>query len=236
MFQSSSRLFVLLLSLLTAIGTALGAPLTAADYEEARDVHGWQLRVEKSLADYPRRQAALELLDRKLAEVEKLVPAAALPELKKVPLWLSRNSSPGACYHPSAGWLKENQRVIEMARSIEIQNIDNFLDWISTQPQMILHELSHAYHDRVLPQGYGNPEILACFKQAQAGGKYEKVRRANGKEERHYALTNAMEYFAECSEAYFGRNDFQPFDRAELKEFDPAGYELIEKCWKTSGP
>jgi hypothetical protein len=40
-----------------------------------------------------------------------------------------------------------------------------------------------------------------------------------------------MEYFSECSEAYFGQNDFYPFVRAELKEFDRAGYALMVKEW-----
>ncbi|WP_367873682.1 hypothetical protein [Luteolibacter sp. Populi] len=212
------------------------AVLSAADYSEPQAVQGWNVRIEKSLADHPRRQAALDLLDRKLADVEALVPAAALPELKAVPIWLSRDASRGACYHPSADWLKDNGRVVEMARSIELQNIDNFIDWSPTQPLMILHELSHAWHHRVLPQGYENPEILAGFKRAEAGGKYAMVRYAGGTEKRHYALSNAMEYFAECSEAYFGKNDFQPFDRAELREFDPAGYALVEKVWKISPP
>ncbi len=40
-----------------------------------------------------------------------------------------------------------------------------------------------------------------------------------------------MESFAECSEAYFGKNDLQLFDREELKAFDPVGYEMVEKVW-----
>ncbi|WP_035600467.1 hypothetical protein [Haloferula sp. BvORR071] len=232
-----TRLSALLAAIVLAASSyhsANAAELSADDYEPARSIRGWQVRIEKSLADYPRRQAALDLLDQKLADVEAAVPAAALPQLKQVPLWLSRSSSTGACYHPSLDWLRENKRVIEMARSIEIQNVDNFLDWSGTQPSMILHELSHAWHHRSLPQGYDNPEVLAAFQQAQASDKYEKVRRTGAKEQRHYGMNNAMEYFAECSEAYFGRNDFQPFDRAELKEFDPSGFAMIEKSWKSS--
>ena len=48
---------------------------------------------------------------------------------------------------------------------------------------------------------------------------------------RHYALNNDEEYFAETTEAYFGKNDFFPFERAELKEFDPTGYALMEEVW-----
>jgi hypothetical protein len=40
-----------------------------------------------------------------------------------------------------------------------------------------------------------------------------------------------MEFFAESTEAYFGRNDFQPFDRDELKAFDRSAYRMVEKAW-----
>jgi len=232
------RAIAALLSFLIAsahAGAEKTAPLTASDYE-VRTIRGWEVHVEKSLADHPRQADALALLERKLAEVETTVPAAILPSLKQVHFWISRNVAPGACYHPSAVWLRENGRVVEMAESIELQNLDHFIDWSAAQPQMVLHELTHAWHDRSQPQGYGNPEILAAFQIAKESGKYEKVGHVSGKEQRHYAMSNAMEYLAECSEAYFGRNDFQPFDRAELKEFDPGGYALVEKIWKIAVP
>jgi hypothetical protein len=49
-------------------------------------------------------------------------------------------------------------------------------------------------------------------------------------------MTNAMEYFAEATEAYFARNDFYPFDRDELKKHDPEMYALVEKLWGVSSP
>ena len=41
-----------------------------------------------------------------------------------------------------------------------------------------------------------------------------------------------QEYFAEGTEAYFYRNDFFPFVRAELKEHDPDLFALLEEIWK----
>jgi dipeptidyl-peptidase-4 len=52
-----------------------------------------------------------------------------------------------------------------------------------------------------------------------------------GKKVRHYALTDHKEYFAEGTEAYFYRNDFYPFVRAELKEHDPALHALLRAIW-----
>jgi len=40
-----------------------------------------------------------------------------------------------------------------------------------------------------------------------------------------------MEYFAEGTEAYFYRNDFYPFCRAELKEHDPILHDLLVEIW-----
>ena len=50
---------------------------------------------------------------------------------------------------------------------------------------------------------------------------------------RHYALTNHKEFFAEMTEAYFGVNDFFPFNRAELKEAEPEILSLMSIIWES---
>ena len=104
-------------------------------------------------------------------------------------------------------------------------------------PSFALHELAHSYHDRVLPEGFGNLEIKAAYERAKASGKYDRVERwhGNGKPntfERAYVMTNPQEFFAENTEAFFSRNDFFPFTRAELKECDPETFALLEKLWQ----
>ena len=49
---------------------------------------------------------------------------------------------------------------------------------------------------------------------------------------KHYGLNNEKEYFAEGTEAYFYRNDFYPFVRAELKEHDPDLHAVLAKIWE----
>jgi Mlc titration factor MtfA (ptsG expression regulator) len=51
-----------------------------------------------------------------------------------------------------------------------------------------------------------------------------------------YAMTNAAEYFAETTEAYFGTNDFFPYTNAELKKHDPFMHELLGKIWGVTLP
>jgi dipeptidyl-peptidase-4 len=45
-------------------------------------------------------------------------------------------------------------------------------------------------------------------------------------------MTDAKEYFAEGTEAFFYRNDFYPFVRAELKEHDPRLHEVLSEIWE----
>jgi Mlc titration factor MtfA (ptsG expression regulator) len=99
-------------------------------------------------------------------------------------------------------------------------------------PDFVLHELAHAYHDRVL--GFDHGEIRAAYEAAKASGRYDRVKRWTGEREtreRAYAMTDPKEYFAETSEAYFGRNDFEPFQREELAQHDPHMLRLLEKLW-----
>ncbi len=95
---------------------------------------------------------------------------------------------------------------------------------------MVLHELAHGYHQRVLGEDF--PALRRCFEQARARGQYEAVRHVNGRTVRHYALTNLKEYFAEGTEAFFGTNDFYPFVRAELRQHDPALAALLAEIWE----
>jgi hypothetical protein len=49
---------------------------------------------------------------------------------------------------------------------------------------------------------------------------------------RHYALADHREFFGEMTEAYFGSNDFFPFNRAELMTAEPRIYQLLETIWE----
>ena len=92
-----------------------------------------------------------------------------------------------------------------------------------------LHELAHAYHDQFL--SFNNQRIIDVYDKAMAAGLYDKVLLYNGKKVRHYGANNHKEYFAEGTESFFYRNDFYPFVAAELKEHDPALYNLLVEIW-----
>ena len=74
-------------------------------------------------------------------------------------------------------------------------------------------------------------EVIDVYDQMKEEGIYKEVLLYTGRKVRHYGLTNHKEYFAESTEAYFGVNDFYPFVRAELKQYDPRMFDLMQKIW-----
>jgi hypothetical protein len=197
-----------------------------------QQVEGWKVYVHKRLLEEEKElgRQTLELLRTKLYDVTRMVPKGALAKLRQVPIWVEINPKVAcACYHPSRGWLQGHGFNPDKAKSVEIGGPRNFLSWTRHQPNMVLHELAHAYHHQVL--GYGHPGIKAAFKRAVDSKSYESVLLFNGRKVRHYALTSDQEYFAETSEAYFGTNDFYPFVRAELEAHDPEMFKLLGKLW-----
>jgi hypothetical protein len=211
------------------------AAKAAATFSQTRNLSGWSLHLSPKI-DAAAWSKALPLLQAQLDEIIRVVPAKAVAELQKVPLWINPeypNVPPRAEYHPSASWLKDHGRDPAMAKGVEFTNVRIFDAETRRMPNFVLHELAHAYHDLVL--GFDNATIEAAYQKAKAAGLYDRVQRedSEGRKrfDRAYALTNAKEYFAECSEAFFVKNDFFPFTRDELQKHDPAMFELLSRLW-----
>lgn len=54
------------------------------------------------------------------------------------------------------------------------------------------------------------------------------------REQKAYAANNSQEYFAEITEAYFGKDDYYPFNRSELGMHGPKGYAMLRKVRQNS--
>lgn len=201
-----------------------------------RDVEGWTVHVEPALLDGEHKEEgakALTMLANHLQRIKILVPAGPLQKMQALEIWMEHDHPKlkSMQYHPSREWLVNNGHDPRLAKKVHITQARELLSrgQMLKHPAVVLHELAHAYHDQVL--GFDHPEIIEVFKKAKASGSYEKVLLYTGEKVKHYALTDHKEYFAEGTEAYFYRNDFYPFVRAELKEHDPALHDLLEKIW-----
>ena len=219
---------------------ALGLALFLSDDERTpvedyarREIRGWTVRVHPELAAEQSElgRPVLELLDHNLYEISRVLPEPALAKVREVTLWmeLDYDGLSGAAYHPSRQWLVGNGHDPALARSVQFHSARSYLDWTHVQPSMVLHELAHAYLHQFV--GNDDPRVLAAFEKAIASGAYESVLYYHGESKRAYAMNNALEYFAELSEAYFGVNDFYPFVRPEIGAVDPAGLEMIREVW-----
>jgi hypothetical protein len=202
-----------------------------------RTIDGFSILIDDCLlpggADEALGREALAYLAAKLSEIRIVLPREKVDVLRKVTIVLDKECGTlgSMQYHPSAVWLADNgyprslERCVHLPRARDVATSRN----INEQPWCILHELAHAYHDQVL--GFDEPRIVAAWEAFKKSGKGDEALLFNGERVKHYGLTNQMEFFAEMTEAYFGSNDFHPFNRAQLKTEFPELYELLADIW-----
>jgi hypothetical protein len=201
-----------------------------------RKVEGWTVRVDDRLLRAPNEELgarALRFLEGRLFDIAAVVPEARLKDLRAIPIVvdLECGELKAMQYHPSAGWLRANGYTEDLAKCVHLPRASDVATRrnINEQPWVILHELAHGYHDRVL--GFEEPRIREMFAKVKASGRFESVLLYNGRRVRHYGLSDHKEFFAEMTEAYFGVNDFFPFNRAELREAEGEVFELMKEIW-----
>lgn len=201
-----------------------------------KDMEGWTVHVDPALLEGEHAAEgakALRMLGDHLNRIVLLMNPEQLKKIRTCEIWIERHHPTlgNMQYHPGLGWLKSHGHDPRLLKKVHIPRASALLSrgQLLKHPAVVLHELAHAYHDQIL--GFENPEINKIWKQAMEEKIYDKVLLFNGHLVKHYATTNPKEYFAESTEAYFYRNDFYPFVRAELKEHDPRMHEVLEKVW-----
>lgn len=215
------------------------ADTSLSRYSE-RTLAGFRVLVHPDGAENDRlHRRVLAALTFDLELIAERVPAPALAVLRESPIVVTPTTPArvgltgrGMCFHESAVWLTQNGYDAAREGSVEILNMDDFLAWRAEQPMMVLHELAHAYHWRL---GVEREDVRAAWRAAKEAGLYASVGYALAEEPRPaYAIGNPREYFAELTEAIFGRNDYAPHTREELRAHDPGGCAVVERLWGMS--
>jgi hypothetical protein len=201
-----------------------------------KNIEGWTVYVDPKLLKGEHAELgarALKMLANHLQRIAILMPENRLKEMRKLEIWIEYDHPElhAMQYHPDVAWLTARGYDARLAKKVHIPRAASLLErhQMIKHPAVVLHELAHAYHDQVL--GFDEPRIKAAYEKAMKAGLYDKVLLYDGRKVRHYAATNYREYFAEGTEAYFYRNDFYPFVRAELKQHDPVLHDLLEEIW-----
>jgi hypothetical protein len=216
-------------------------PAAAAAADEffdpvVKNIEGWTIHIDPSMLKGEHKEAgekALKMLGNHLFFLTILVPEERLAELRTCEIWIERDHAElkAMQYHPGVDWLKGRGYDPRLNKKVHIPVARHLLErgQLIKHPMVVLHELAHAYHDQIL--GFDEARIITAFEKAKASGSYKNILLYTGKRVLHYGMTNHKEYFAEATEAYFNRNDFYPFVRAELKEHDPTMHDVLVEIW-----
>ncbi|MBX7105246.1 MAG: hypothetical protein K1X57_14280 [Gemmataceae bacterium] len=214
---------------------------------ERRQIEGFQVLINKKILDETLDGFArhpFSILEDELRAIGKLMKPDILQKLQTVQIWVEWDNGEAkangartiAVYHAGSmlAYIRgQSNTDPRKGNQIEVVTL-KFLSELKQpgrdkQQVVLLHELIHAVHDKVL--GRDHPEIVAAFKQAQERKLYESVEHRNGPKREAYANTNHVEYFAEISCMFLDKIDYHPYDRDGLKGYDPEGYKLAEKVW-----
>lgn len=224
------------ISLIIATAASPSTHYTPTSSYGVENIAGFSLLVSPEAAKHePELQELRTELRVQLMTISASLPRVALQKLQITRIWVEWQvkKDSAAEFHLSKEWLSANYYNPDKYRSVEINNTSNFISWSQdNQPSMLLHELAHAYlasateHDQHL--------VDLAFASAVKSRRYESVSYTGGKNVRAYALNNSNEYFAELTEAFFGRNDFYPFVRSDIEKHDPEGYNLMLLLWGVS--
>lgn len=204
-----------------------------------KQIEGWTVQIDPALLFGEHQEEggrALKILENHLQRIAILIPEKPLARMRKLGIRIEYDHPElkNMQYHPDADWLIEHGYDPKLVKQVHIPVAAELLSrqQMLKHPAVVLHELAHAYHDQVL--GFDDPGILKAYNEAMKKGIYDKALLHTGQHVKHYATTNHKEYFAEATEAYFYKNDFYPFVRAELAIHDPLGCAEVKRVWDSA--
>ena len=218
---------------------------TVASHGYATYTHeGFTFKIKLNETKTTEGKKAIEYIKEDLSHIVSIIPEEALKVMRLKPIWMEKShkvSTSAAWYHRSAGYPESIGDIKEKGKCVEITNFNYYMSWSDqNQPLMILHELCHLYHDQGLG-GDNNKVISQAYNNAKENKLYAKgwYRDNVKKTEQNqwttttsmYCMNDAWEYFSEMCEAYWGENDYYPFNYEQLKEHDPVAFEMMETIW-----
>jgi hypothetical protein len=173
------------------------------------DYHGWHVDLTGAKGAEPDRKM-VDAVKRQLDIVEHVdLKPQVLQFMRTIKIWANPANAkfgPGHYGHATG--------------------IDLRVKRLDPHKPIVLHELLHAYNDRVLPDGFRNPDIRKFFRRGK------KLWPAGA-----YMMTNDREFFAVTASVYlFGDIVRPPYSRAQLRAKQPHYYEWLAKLFDDGRP
>ena len=135
----------------------------------------------------------------------------------QIPATTKLGASGVSLFASESTWKAVNSDPLTQTRTTGIILIRpiTLIDKNKTRP-ILLHELLHSYHDRILPGGFANPAAKSWFKQAS--GLYPPEA---------YLMTNEREFFAVTASVFLSGKDGALL-RADIKNKQPDYYTYLK--------
>lgn len=207
-------------------------------YLNKSDVYSIYIEAPETDKDREQLGKAVERLNKALDLIFKQIPPTSHAYLKKTNFYIMLGprarlggEKSGLRYFGRNG----DQRLLlgdkRWSHAVVIYSVENFL-WLSDLwvNKSVIHELAHAWHYEDWSKNYRilKDAWMASRNQslylAQEDVKGQVLKPA-------YASKNEKEYFSELSAMYFVGGNYYPYNKANLKKYDPVGYTMVERVW-----
>eukprot|EP01038_Epipyxis_sp_PR26KG_P015047 gene15047-20246_t len=218
-------------------------------------IHGFTVNYEKGV--FEKVTHFDQILSEDIYQLTCLLPKTACEKLQQnTQFWINKSFTYGTLsepiiattctFHPIGGkeWLRNMGMNESKEGGIEIYSAQEYINsrhhW--GPGGVLVHEFSHAFHNKHCPDGYNCYEIREAYTKAMECKLYDSVpvhgpQGANGTA-KAYACTNCMEFFAELSVAYHWiadesteYNKWFPYNRHQLIKHDPETFALLDSLW-----
>jgi hypothetical protein len=198
-----------ILALCAAIAIMIAATGAAAADPLVFNYHGWQVDLTNAKGAEPDREM-VAAVKRQLDIVEHVdLKPDVLTFMRTIRIWANPAAAKAGPGHYSSK-----------------TGIDLRVKSLAPDKPIILHELLHAYHDRMLPGGFGNTDVAQFFdigKRVWPGDSY--------------MMSNGHEFFAVTASVYlFGDIDRPPYSRSQLREKQPRYYQWLATLFDDGRP
>ncbi|UVD58957.1 hypothetical protein NE852_12535 [Rhizobium sp. Pop5] len=198
---------ILALCAAIAIGIATAGAAAADPLEFS--YRGWQVDLTNARGAEPDREM-VAAVKRQLDIVERVnLKPDVLAFMRTVPIWAN----------PAAAGFGPGHYSSETGIDLRVRTLD-------AEKPIILHELLHAYNDRMLPGGFGNGDVRHFFHSGRGLWPDDS-----------YMMSNDREFFAVTASVYlYGDIERPPYSRSQLREKQPRYYQWLATLFDDGRP
>ncbi|PDT28138.1 hypothetical protein CO660_18965 [Rhizobium sp. L9] len=203
------RTISMILGLCAAIAISVATAGVAAADPLVFSYHGWRVDLTNARGADPDKEM-VAAVKRQLDIVEHVnLKPDVLAFMRTIPIWAN----------PAAAGFGPGHYSSKTGIDLRVRSLD-------PDKPIILHELLHAYNDRMLPGGFGNGDVGQFFNNGRGLWPGDS-----------YMMSNDREFFAVTASVYlFGDIERPPYSRSQLRQKQPRYYQWLATLFDDGRP